>query len=175
MKFTVEYFRPGQEISAEAGDVFLTSSERWLSKAIRFSQRLRYKKEFAFWNHAGIALGVDATLESLWYGPQKNTLLDYTDSYVVVIHPKYHPHDLAQVLDFCEYLLETEWSYGYFEVVSLLVQLITGTRLGVSSSTSRICSALVCDALRPANAKFKKNSAFMMPADLADYFMLGFK
>lgn len=170
----ISYFEPGEEVIANPGDLFLTSGASFISRAIQFSQRLRLPKEYSRWNHAVICLGMDATVESLWRGPEEGSLDNYTDSHVVVISPEYHEHDRQQVLTFCERVLDHKFRYNYIMIASLFVSLLTGTRIGLSGATSYICSALAADALRPAGYVWPKATAFIMPGDLAQHFGVEF-
>lgn len=170
----IHIFEPGEHVVAEPGSIFLTSGPKAISRLIQLSQSLRHPQRYAKWNHAGVVLRGGSTLESLWHGPEEGDLDNYTDSYVAVISPDYHPHDRAQILAFCDEVLDHRFRYNYIMIASLLVSLLTGTRFGLTHSTSVICSALVADALRPAGYVWPKASAWMMSGDLAQFFGVEF-
>lgn len=71
-------------LNLEPGDVLVTRSDTWLSKAIRFFEKLQTKD--ARVSHAAIAIGDDQCIESLWR-VKINDLAKYrTDGQVVFIY-----------------------------------------------------------------------------------------
>lgn len=165
----VQVFPPGLHApEPQPGDIFLTSGSRLISRAIQASQRLRLSPEYAFWNHAGAVVD-DAgyILESLEWGPEVEHISKYLDSTYALIRPAYHPHDREQVLEFLTGVRDSEWSYGYLQIASVLFSLLTGSKLAFSHTGSYICSALVADALTRAGCTWRKPSAFVTPGDIA--------
>jgi hypothetical protein len=153
------------------GDVVLTHSNHILSKLTRFGQLRRYPMRYAHWAHAGIAIDdrgniAESQLPGVIYAHIDKYLLE--DYYL--IRPHYHPHDLAQVLDYVERNHDRGTPYSILGVSVMALNLAMGTSMGITRMGSQVCSGFVGSALERAGYDFGKPGLFMTPADLAWYF-----
>ncbi len=77
-------------------------------------------------------------------------------------------HDREQAVKFARTCLGMK--YGYLDIVSIALSLLTGCKFSFGFDGQAICSGLVARALERTNAIFNRSPSHIMPADLAKYF-----
>jgi len=159
----------------DPGDFILTHSKCFVSRIIRWGQKLRFwgeRRKYTWWNHAALIVSKEGDLiEALGRGVVPNkisayALVEYT---VVRIHP-----ELANVHDRDEVVAYGKWAlgekYGYLTIVSIALNLIVGGKFTFFIDGQTICSGLVARALERTKIIFDRSPSRIMPADLAEYF-----
>ena len=176
----VERFKPGETAEGlETGDVVLTHGDYLTSKLIRFGQRLRFRgsrRAFARWNHVALVLDEEGNLgEALSRGVVRTNLSDYEGSDYHVVRIQCSATDRKQIAEFADAVLDapTRTRYGWVTIVSLFFTLALGSTFMFGQIGTAICSGFASEALVRMGATFPRPPAYMMPADLAEYFAVG--
>ena len=172
-QYVVGYYGVGTELSKPIpGDVILTHGSDWPSKAIRFGQSFRFrgdKKVFAYFNHAAMVISEDGTIvEALTRGVVTSPLSKYTPKEYIVIRVKATSEDRNQMIRFVNHALGRK--YGWTEIISLFLSLLTGLKFNFGVDDEVICSGLVASALERGYDIFERQCSFMTPADLAAHY-----
>ncbi len=93
---------------------------------------------------------------------------------------EYHLVSIGEIVagadDRNEAVIFAEWCidmpYGYLNVVSIAISLLTGGKFTFGFDGQAICSGLVARALERTKAIFNRTPSHIMPADLAMYFQV---
>ncbi len=169
---TVERYEAGEEASdLLVGDFVLTSGPYLSSKLIRFGQRVSLwgtPPEYAHWNHVALVIDPSGNLyEALGKGIEKTNISRYKDFDYRVARIQASDEDRRQILDFANSAFRARTRYGYLTILSIVLTLLTGSRLILGWAGTAICSGFVAEALCRAGYIFDKPPSHMMPADLA--------
>jgi hypothetical protein len=174
---SIEIFYQGQGIqNTEPGDIILTHRNEIYSKLIVFGQGLRFRgknRVYAHWSH--VACVVDSSgglVEALGNGvqgpAQGRNIEEYRDVEYVYINIGACQHDREQMQKFL--LACIGRPYGWFEIISLGLALLTGTKVIFGNPATLICSALAAQSLTRGNFIWSRDPNVMMPADIAKEF-----
>ena len=173
-------FAPDQEAAPhefEPGDFILTHGKSWTSRLIRFGQGLRFwgaNRRYAWWSHAAIIVSPDGALvEALGAGVTRTHISKYGPA-------EYHLVSISDIVagadDRNEAVAFAKWCidmpYGYANIVSIAISLLTGGKFTFGFDGQAICSGLVARALERTKAIFNRTPSHIMPADLAKYFQV---
>lgn len=173
----VEYFAAGESASElKTGYVVLTHGAGWTSKMIRFGQRLRFRGprwKYARWNHAALVLDAEGNLgEALSAGVVRTKLSKYEGTDYHLVRTQCAQADRDQIAEFAVAVLDApqRTKYGWFTIFSLFFTLAFGSTIMFGKIGTAICSGFVSEALVRTGAILPRPPAYMMPADLAEYF-----
>jgi hypothetical protein len=182
---------PGQEPAAPGwvpGDLVLTHGSALTSQLIRFGQALRIHgddRRYTHWNHAAIVVDRDgAIIEALGRGITETHVSKYREEERTVLTVAASADDREQVVRFCRWAaghVEADGTpipepdrrhqrYGWIQIASITLTLLTGARFTFSLDGTQICSGLAGRALERTGAIFNRAPSHLMPADLAKYF-----
>jgi len=154
------------------GDFILVSTNGVLAKLIRFGQFIRYHgkmKPFSTWNHAAMIIdGKGTIIEAVGRGVKYAHINEYKDVEYYLVNTKLNDQSRTQSIAACESFVKDK--YGWFTIISIAIELITGIKLQFSLNNSMICSAVVGQSLWAGGVIFDRNPYQMMPADLAAAF-----
>lgn len=164
--------RAGYSLTNTAPGSFILTHRRSLpSRLIAVGQGIRFRGErrrYAHWTHAALIVGSRGELvEALGSGVVRSNISKYRDveyEYVTIPAP-------ATVVRYAEVMADRHERYGYIEILSLGLQLLTGARVALTTDNHMICSGLVATALERTGAIFPRNAGCMMPADLAEFYI----
>lgn len=156
------------------GDFILTHRKALPSRLIAFGQGLRFRgqqRPFAHWSHAALIVGVRGELvEALGHGVERTSIDRYRDVEYHLVHIDASPVDRMRIVRYGETMWRRHTRYGWLEILSLGLQLLTGARLALTTDGHMICSGLVATGLERTDAIFTRNAGCMMPADLAEFY-----
>jgi uncharacterized protein YycO len=158
----------------QAGDFVLVKGKTIQSKLIRFGQWIRFRgddRRYTGWSHAAMIVADDGSLvEAVGTGVQRSHLSHYqdTDYAIVDISALVEAPDRAEVVAFAEWCLAER--YGYLTIFSIVLTILTGSKLVFGIDGQNICSGLVARGLERTRAIFQRTSSHIMPADLAKMF-----
>ena len=175
----VRRFAPDEGASPqqfERGDFILTHGKSWTSWLIRFGQGLRFwgaDRRYTWWSHAAMIVAADGALvEALGAGVTRTHISKYRPA-------EYHLVSISEIVapaDRNEAVAFAEWSvgmpYGYVNIISIAISLLTGGKFTFGFDGQAICSGLVARALERTKAIFNRTPSHIMPADLAMYFQV---
>jgi len=174
---SVEHFGPGESATAlQTGYIVLTHGDHWTSRLIRFGQRLRFRgtrRKYARWNHVALVLDANGTLaEALSDGVDETNISKYEGSDYHLARVECAEADRQQIAAFAQAVLgsKNRTKYGWLTIVSLFFTLAFGSTIMVGKIGTAICSGFASEALTRAGAIFPRPPAYMMPADVAEYF-----
>jgi len=157
------------EAAPSPADFILTRRHGLASTLIALGQRRRYPRSAcARWSHAGILTGRGTVVEALTRGVVETPLTAYQDIEHVVVRVDATPEQRSLAVKFADHAVGRR--YGWVEIVSLAVSLLTGTGLSVNVDNQMICSGLVAECLCRTAAIFPREPARMLPADLAAFY-----
>jgi uncharacterized protein YycO len=161
--------------TAQQGDFVLTHSSGIFGALIRFGEGWRYwgkEKVFAHWSHAAIFVNDEGDIiEALGGGVQKRNISVYRETEYVVVHLPQSTADIdrSEAVQFAQHCLHEK--YGWLTIVSIVIALVSGTKLNFVIDGQQICSALVARCLERIGEIFTENEPWhLMPADLAKHF-----
>ena len=151
------------------GDIVLCHGPGWISRLIRFGERMRDPASDSQWNHAAIISDEDGTIiEAVGKGVRKGSLADYPDH--IIIPSRLSAQDTAQALAFAESCVGIE--YGYLTDVSIGISLLVPWSVHFQSRDTLICSELVARALEHGGWICPKlDTSHVMPSDLAKWLL----
>jgi hypothetical protein len=178
-----------------AGDVGLSRSVGAVGAIIRFGARVRYAGWWAalawlakkivgiappdlpedpwYVNHAWVCVGGGQLIEALAHGLTLTPVAAYTSDEVVVIpllalRSDVSDADRAHVVAFARTQLARHDAYGWLSIASIVVEILTPSKLDVSWDGALICSAFAGQCLEHAGLTLPTRSSLTtMPADLA--------
>jgi hypothetical protein len=175
--WSVKRFAP-QETASEAdfqpGDFILTYSSSLGGRLIRFGQWLRYSgddKKYIRWNHAAVIETSDGSIiEALGTGVKRHHISKYgpTEYVIVRLDGIVQPYDREQIVGFARWCLGEE--YGWATIISIGLNMLTGSKFTFGVDGQNICSGMVARALERSNAIFQTMPSHIAPADLAKFF-----
>ena len=173
MTTTYKVYQVGTEPAKfNPGDFILVSTTGILAKFIRFGQFIRYHgkmKPFSTWNHAAMIVDEEGTIiEAVGRGVRYAHIDEYKNVEYYLVNTKLNSQSRNQAVAACKSFIKDK--YGWFTIVSIAIELITGIKLQFSLNNSMICSAVVGQSLWAGGVIFNRNPYQMMPADLAAAF-----
>jgi hypothetical protein len=173
MTTTYKVYQAGTEPAKfNPGDFILVSTTGILAKFIRFGQFIRYHgkmKPFSTWNHAAMIVDEEGTIiEAVGRGVRYAHIDEYKNVEYYLVNTKLNSQSRNQAVAACKSFIKDK--YGWFTIVSIAIELITGIKLQFSLNNSMICSAVVGQSLWAGGVIFNRNPYQMMPADLAAAF-----
>jgi cell wall-associated NlpC family hydrolase len=156
------------------GDFILTHGDAFFSKMIRFGERLRVHgddRKFTWFNHAALVIDDKGTLaEALATGVVRSPAEKYRPKEYVVVPSGASPEDVAEVLEFADWVLDTRHEYGKLTIVSIAFTLLTGSKFTFFVDGEFICSGFVARAMERTGVIFNRDPVHITPADLAKYY-----
>lgn len=153
-------------IQPQAGDLILVERKAAISSLIRFGQGLR-DREYKWATHAGILVSDTEIVEALGHGVARSPLSKYDGIPHAIVHTEMPPEVRQRVVEFALHAVGRK--YGYTEIATLGLYLLTGTRWRMAFDNQLICSALAAEALS-RNEIFPFEPLWAMPADLAKFY-----
>lgn len=153
------------------GDFILTHANHLTSRLIRVAQRGRMRGPdlvFTHWSHCAIVVAPDATLvEAETAGVRRSPLSKYADVeyHLVRLGPQVSAPAREQAAAYATSKVGDP--FGFADLARVALSLLTGLRLDFGRSEHMVCSGLVAAALVRAGARFERQPADMLPADLA--------
>lgn len=173
----VEFYPEGEAAEElKTGYIVLTSGTHWTSRMIRFGQGLRFRgarKRFAHWNHVALVLDAEGNLgEALSEGVVRTNLSKYKGTDYHLVRVQCPPEDRDQIDAFAKAVLDSpkRTKYGWLTIVSLFFTLGFGSTIMIGKIGTAICSGFASEALIRTGAILPRPPAYMMPADVAEYF-----
>lgn len=165
-------YRPGEvNISTKPGDFILTHRESFYSWLIDFGQKLRFKKQPSYYTHAAIITGNSGELvEALGTGVKEDNISKYRNVFYTYVEIDAEDKPRQWVKEYAQTMAKRRTSYGWLEILSLGIQILTGLRVALSLDGHMICSGLVATALERTGVIFPRNASCMMPVDLAEFY-----
>ena len=170
-------YGPGESAETFAtGDIVLTHGDYWTSRIIRFGQRLRFRgarRRYAHWNHVALVLDEHGNLgEALSDGVVETHISKYEGTEYHLVPVQCSDEDRTQIAVFATAVLHapSRTKYGWVTIASLFFTLTLGSKLVFGKIGTAICSGFACEALVRTGAIFPRPPAYMMPADVAEYF-----
>lgn len=176
MPTTIEFYAENETAQEmRKGDFLLTHGDYLVSRLIRFGQRLRYEQQYARWNHAVLVLSEDGRIaEALSQGVVETNIADYEGKdYYLVRLQGVSEEDREEMMTFANAVLSSpdRTEYGWLTIVSIILTLLTGSKLVFGMVGTAICSGFVAEALVRTGVIFEKPPSHMMPADLAKKYL----
>ncbi len=169
MNETVEHVPAGKIAPAQVGDFFLVNGSGPIRRMIQLGQGLRFTREEAKWNHAGLFVGETGQIvEALTSDVTAGNISKYLHVEYIVVHVGANGQDQDQMLKFATWALGKE--YGFMSDISLALSCLVGGKLSFGIDGQVICSGLVARALERAGYVFDRDPSHVMPADLARVF-----
>lgn len=151
------------------GDFILVSTSGILAKCIRTGQFLRYHgklRDYSHWNHAAIIVDTEGTVvEAAGRGVRYSNISEYKETEYYLVSTKLNKQSRDQAVAAAKSFVKDK--YGWFTIISIMLQLITGIEFQFSFGNSVICSGVVAQSLWAGGIIFDSNPYQMMPADLA--------
>jgi hypothetical protein len=165
---------PGANVrQPRRGDLILVRGEEWISKYIRFFERMRYRaadeRPFAYWSHAALIVSPQGHLvEVLANGVVLRKLEKYRDREYHYVYLDLTEAARRKAAAFA--LSCVRQKYGRASFVLLALAVLLGDRFRVPENGRQGCISLIARALQRAGVTFERRPTELMPADLAKRF-----
>ena len=172
-KSSVQFLGAGYNPHApfQPGDFLLLHEPDFVSKMIRVGQRVRYNKDYAYWNHTVLITSRNGDMiEALKGGVTFGHISKYQDVDYYLVRVNASKEDALEIVAFANSILARPPKYGFGVILSIFFTLLFGWRLVFGRVGTYICSGLVASALTRGTAIFDKPPEYMTPADLAKYY-----
>lgn len=181
-------------IGVKPGDVLLVRSTGFVPSLIRFGERVRFAgwgrtliwlartivrvaqpdepTDPWFVSHAAVAVSDTECVEALAAGLTLSPLAKYDHTRAVLLRLEDLQPFVAQLertsaVRFAREQLDRHDRYGWLSILSIVVQLLTPSKLDISWDGALICSAFAAQALEHAGVTLPTRSSLTtMPADL---------
>jgi hypothetical protein len=176
----------------QLGDLWLTRSEGFVGRAIRFGARIRYhgwryalrslgaaivRRRFdespddpCWGNHVAVYVGNGQLIEALASGLTLSPVGNYPAGTFRVLALNATDGQRDDAVAFARAELAKHPRYGWLSIASIVVQLVTPTKLDLSWDGTMICSAFAARVWEHAGKTLPILSpGTTMPADLAFY------
>jgi hypothetical protein len=110
--------------------------------------------------------------EALSNGVVRNHISRYTPPACYLVKINASDEDRSQMMALAEAVLTDcdRTEYGWLTILSIILTLLTGSKLVFGMVGTAICSGFVAEALVRAGEIFDKPPSHMMPADLAMHY-----
>lgn len=153
----------------KVGDIGLTAGTDRIDDLIRFAESRRYgrKSMEARWSHAFIVtseLDGGAVTEAVSHGVVRNPLSRFATTAHVIYRPNYPEGGARLAANFVAFKVGDR--YGYIEIASLALALLTQTKVRFGVEGQYICSGLVGAALDHAGLDMPDSPEWCTPADI---------
>lgn len=158
------------------GDFILTRGNALVNRLIHFGQKnsiYGVEPKYASLSHAILVTSEEGHLaEALTTGVVRTHIDDYWGKSYYIVKLGMSPEDRKQIVRFAEAVVNARTRYGFTTIASIILTLLTGSRLIFGHSGTAICSGFVSEALCRAGYIFPKPPSHMMPGDLGQMFMV---
>jgi hypothetical protein len=170
---SIAYLRcgPGEGISnPRPGDVVLIRGAGWLGRGIRFTVRMRCRRNgdgaLAHWSHAGIIVSpLGHLIEVLHTGVVVSSIEKYRDQEYHYVYLDLSAADRTRASRYAYSCLRQK--YGRLSFVLFGLAVLLGDRYEVPDRGQQGCVALIVRALQRTGMTFARRPTDMTPADLA--------
>lgn len=152
-----------------SGDFILVSGKGFLSSVIKFGERLRDGKRASKFSHAALIVDSNGTLlEATSKGIVVSSLASHSN--YTIVNSQLSVSDRCQSIVFAESMKGIR--YGFLDILSIAVNLLTPGFIDFSTPKSSICSEFVVRCLEHGGYIIPNNkpSNLVMPSDLAMWF-----
>lgn len=151
------------------GDLVLTRRRQLASRLIGIGQGLRFRGPdlpYAHWTHVAVAADAEGHLiEALGHGVELTNIYRYHNVDYHYVRINADAHDRRQMARFARECIGRP--YGWSEILSLGLSLVTGAKIQFGNPGTLICSALAAQTLCRGDYVFPRDPNRLMPADLA--------
>ena len=161
---------PADDHGTRPGDLVFFAGRGVGAACIRFSQHRRVAGRYARWTHVAIIESVSplTVIESTTRGVRRSTAIARGEETAIA---RIGLLDPSRVLGFARERVGK--SYGFLDILSIGLGLLTGGKLVFVLDGSYICSQLVAEALERAGYDWPRDAASMSPGDLAQFLLVG--
>lgn len=165
-KVAMRWFGPGVPVNnVTEGDMLLIRSGAFVSRIIRFGERLRGHGDAAWCNHAAIVVNSTTLAEAGATGVRLVPIEKYTAARVALVQAQVPRNQLVETSDFAMWSVGIR--YGWLSIAAIVLDILTGLHLSFSGSDRMICSAMACRAWERLGLIGDKDPMVTMPSDLA--------
>lgn len=157
----------------QCGDVILTGvkAKGWVSRLIKFGAWVaRYPAAARRFSHVALVIDADTIVEAIGRGVVYSPIGKYRADDCVLIPMGVAEHDQAQIRAFASSVVAAHTAYGYPSFIACgfncLLAHFKWRPFTFAVAHTKICSALVADALTRAGVIWDKPLEVVMPADI---------
>jgi len=124
------------------------------------------------WNHAALVISSEGTIIELeTTGIRKRTLNEYPGGDFYLVDVELSEEDRAQTVAYAQAMLKRHEKYGFLTIISIILKIITHSRLIIKLDGTLICSEFVANALSEGGIIWDKDTSLITPADLYQKFI----
>ncbi len=138
-----------------------------LTHGTSFFDRLIQLFTMSHWNHTALIIDSDGTIvELVEQGIKKHNIKKYEQTEYFIVQTDFSPEDHKEIFDYAEFMLKKHQNYGFGQIASITLKIITKSRLIIKLDGSQICSEFVANSLARGGINFDKDASLISPADL---------
>lgn len=148
------------KVTPQPGDFIVTHGKSFFSWLIRFAT-------FSRWNHAALVVTTDGTIiEALGNGLRQNAITKYPADQFHLMRVELSDSDREQVVAYAEAMLKRHPKYGFLDIATIALKILTHARFVIKLDGTFICSEFVAKSLAQGGVIWYKDTSLITPADL---------
>lgn len=171
----IDHYQPGEQPSSfTPGDITLHRAAEGLGttrlgQVIQAGERVRFgNTDFARWTHSALITSEQGEIyEADSQGVVKAHISKYLRSDYLIVHPKATAVQRRLAVEFVK--SKAKAGYGILNFVSIVFQMLLGSKISIHNDREFICSGLVARATEKYIPAYPRSPEVMLPADLAHY------
>jgi len=150
---------PG-ELKYQPGDFILTHGTSLFDSLIQLFT-------MSHWNHTALIVDSKGSImELVEQGIKKHSIKKYDKQEVFIVKTDFGEQDRKEILDYAYAMLKRHQNYGFFQIASITLKIITKSRLIIKLDGTQICSEFVANALSRGGIVWESDVSLITPADL---------
>lgn len=119
------------------------------------------------WNHTALIVDSKGSImELVEQGIRKHNIHKYDKQEVFIVRTQFFELDRKQILDYAYTMLKRHQKYGFFQIASITLKIITKSRLIIKLDGTQICSEFVANCLARGGIVWDSDASLITPADI---------
>lgn len=149
------------------GDFIVTHDDGPIDRLIQLATR-------SHWNHSALIVSPDGDLvELVGQGIRRSHISKYDKKNLYLVRlDSLSDEDRRQIVHYADVMVERHQRYGYLTIATIVVKILTRSRLVIKLDGTLICSEFVGKALAHGGQVWEQDTSLITPADLYNRYVL---
>jgi hypothetical protein len=119
------------------------------------------------WNHVALIIDREGSIvELVEQGIRRHHLGKYDACEIFLVRTDFGEQDRSEIVSYAIEMLRRHEKYGFFQIASIALKIITKSRLIIKLDGTLICSEFVANALARGGVIWDSDTSLITPADL---------
>ena len=164
ISYSKEHFEK-KKLHLKPGNFIVTTGGGFIDRLIQFSTMSK-------WNHAALVIDSKGTvIDVIGTGIRKLPLSTFSQNDYHIVNVEMSDEDRKQVVAYAAFMLKKHAKYGFVTIASIVLKILTHSRLVIKLDGTLICSEFVANALAEGGVIWDKDTSLITPADLYNKFI----